>query len=83
MSCSRGDSLWSIARVHYGYGRSYRRIHAANRRAIADPRRIYPCQRIYIPRARLGEAPLQALRVALEPFIRRRAIDAALPGLVD
>ena len=78
-----GDSLWGIARVHYGYGRSYRRIHAANRHAIADPRRIYPCQRIYIPRARLGEAPLQALRVALGPFIRRRAMDAALPGLVD
>jgi nucleoid-associated protein YgaU len=79
----RGDSLWSIARVHYGHGRTYRRIHTANRRRIANPARIYPCQRIYIPRASAGDAPLQALRVALEPFIRRRAIDTGLPGFVD
>ena len=79
----RGDSLWSIARVHYGHGRNYRRIHTANRRSIANPARIYPCQRIYIPRASAGEGPLQSLRVALDPFIRRRAIDAGLPGFVD
>jgi nucleoid-associated protein YgaU len=78
-----GDSLWRIARVHYGYGRRWRRIHAANRRTIANPRRIYPCQRIYIPRSRLGESALQGLRAALQPFIRRRAIDGGLPGLVD
>ena len=45
-----GDTLWGIARAHYGYGRGYRRIHAANRRSIRNPDRIYVCQRIYIPR---------------------------------
>lgn len=78
-----GDSLWSIARTHYGYGRAYGRIHAANRRTIANPARIYPCQRIYIPSGRLGEAPLQDLRVALAPFVRRRAIDGAVPWLSE
>lgn len=45
-----GDSLWLIARRHLGAGRRYRRVHAANRRSIADADHIYPCQRIYIPR---------------------------------
>jgi hypothetical protein len=76
----RGDSLWSIARAHYGYGRTWPHIHAANRRTIANPRLIYPCQRIYIPRGGRSEAPQQGLRAALEPFIVRRAIDTALPG---
>jgi nucleoid-associated protein YgaU len=43
-----GDSLWSIAEAHFGSGKAYRRIRAANRR-IRDPDRIYPCQRIYVP----------------------------------
>jgi nucleoid-associated protein YgaU len=78
-----GDSLWSISRAHYGYGRAYRRIHAANWRRIASPSRIYPCQRLYIPRSRLGEGPLQHLRAALAPFLRRRAGDGDQPGLDD
>jgi LysM domain len=76
-----GDSLWSISRAHYGYGRAYHRIHAANGRRIASPSRIYPCQRLYIP-ARLGDGPLQDLRQALAPFLRRRAGDGLL-GFVD
>jgi len=69
-----GDSLWSIARAHYGYGKAYRRIHAANRRTIAYPSLIYPCQRIYIPRSSLGGAPLQDQRLALAPFVRLRSV---------
>jgi nucleoid-associated protein YgaU len=76
-----GDSLWSISRAHYGYGRAYHRIHAANGRRIASPSRIYPCQRLYIP-ARLGDGPLQDLRQVLAPFLRRRAGDGLL-GFVD
>jgi nucleoid-associated protein YgaU len=45
-----GDTLWSIARAHYGQGIAYRRIWAANRRGLASPHLIYPCQRIYLPR---------------------------------
>jgi colicin import membrane protein len=48
----RGDSLWRIARRHYALGRRYRRIWKANRRRIAKPRLIYPCQRLFIPRRR-------------------------------
>jgi len=76
-----GDSLWSIARAHYGYGKAYRRIHAANRRHIPNANRIYPCQRIYIPRSMSGVAPAQDQRVALAPFVRRRPIRTGLPGL--
>jgi nucleoid-associated protein YgaU len=45
-----GDTLWGIARTHYGSGRAYPRIYAANRRSMGSPHLIYPCQRIYIPR---------------------------------
>ena len=47
-----GDTLWSIAEAHFGSGKAYRRIRAANRRTIGHPDRIYPCQPIYIPRRR-------------------------------
>jgi len=47
----RGDTLSVIARRHYGTAQGYRRIRAANRRAIPSADRIYPCQRIYLPRA--------------------------------
>jgi nucleoid-associated protein YgaU len=46
-----GDTLWSIAERHYGAGRRYKRIFAANRRRIRSPHWIEPCQRIYLPRA--------------------------------
>lgn len=45
------DTLWSIAERHYGAGRLYRRIYAANRRRLRDPDVVRPCQRLYIPRA--------------------------------
>jgi len=50
-----GDTLWAIARRHYGSGRRYPLIVAANRRRIADPDLIWPCQRLHLPRrARRG-----------------------------
>ena len=45
-----GDSLWRISAKHYRSGRHYRRLVRANRRLILHPRRIFPCQRIYVPR---------------------------------
>lgn len=45
-----GDTLWDIAKRHYGAGYVYRRIQRANRRKIARSSRIYPCQRIWLPR---------------------------------
>ena len=45
----RGDTLWGIAKRHYGKGSAYRRIYGANRRRIRNPNRIYPRQRLYIP----------------------------------
>ncbi len=48
----RGDTLWGIAKRHYGKGSKYRRIYGANRRRIRNPNRIYPRQRLYIPALR-------------------------------
>ncbi|MBO0742826.1 MAG: LysM peptidoglycan-binding domain-containing protein [Hyphomicrobiaceae bacterium] len=44
-----GDTLWSIAERHYGAGRRYKRIYAANRRRIRSAHWIEPCQRVYLP----------------------------------
>jgi len=48
----RGDTLWGIAKRHYGKGAKYRRIYKANRRKIRNPNRIYPRQHLYIPARR-------------------------------
>lgn len=45
-----GDTLWSIAQRHYGAGHRYRRIRRADGRRIVQPHRIYPCQRVWLPR---------------------------------
>lgn len=45
-----GDTLWSIAERHYGAGHRYRRIRHADGGRIARPHRIYPCQRVWLPR---------------------------------
>lgn len=47
-----GDSLWSISRRFYRSGERWRRIFHVNRRRIADPDLIYPCQRLHLPKFR-------------------------------
>jgi hypothetical protein len=48
----KGDTLWRIAEVHFGYGEAYLRLQRANSARVADADRIYPCQRLYIPQWR-------------------------------
>lgn len=45
----QGDSLWKIAKRHYGDGESWRRIYEANRDLIKDPDLIHPGQQLRIP----------------------------------
>lgn len=45
-----GDTLWGISKRHYGVGQLYRRIRRADGRRIVQPDRIYPCQRVWLPR---------------------------------
>ncbi len=45
-----GDTLWKIAEVAYGNGSKYTEIFEANREVIQDPDKIYPGQKIRIPK---------------------------------
>jgi nucleoid-associated protein YgaU len=45
-----GDTLGKIAKRFYGNASQYTRIHAANKELIPDPNKIYPGQKIKIPR---------------------------------
>jgi len=45
----RGDSLWAIARRHYGRGSDWQKIHAANTAVIADPNLIFVGQKLILP----------------------------------
>lgn len=45
-----GDTLGKIAKRFYGSASQYTRIHAANKELIPDPNKIYPGQKIKIPR---------------------------------
>jgi nucleoid-associated protein YgaU len=45
----RGDSLWKIAKRHYGDGEKWRKIYEANRDQIKDPDLIHPGQKLRIP----------------------------------
>jgi nucleoid-associated protein YgaU len=45
----KGDSLWKIAKHHYGDGEKWRKIYEANRDLIKDPDLIHPGQRLRIP----------------------------------
>jgi nucleoid-associated protein YgaU len=46
----RGDTLWHIARQHYGNGKKFTEIFQSNRGQIRNPNLIYPTQRFAIPR---------------------------------
>jgi LysM domain len=45
----RGNSLWRIARRHYGRGVRYTAIYEANQDMIRDPKLIYPGQELRLP----------------------------------
>ena len=47
----KGDTLWAIAKIHYGDGTKYHQLFEANREVIKDPDRIFPGQKIRIPPA--------------------------------
>lgn len=44
-----GDTLWKIAKQHYGEGGKYMLIFEANRPMLEDPDKIYPGQVLRIP----------------------------------
>ncbi len=48
----KGDTLYSIAKRKYGKGTEYKDIFEANRPMLKDPDRIYPGQKLRIPRKR-------------------------------
>lgn len=45
----KGDSLWKLAKRHYGDGKKWTRILKANRKRLADPDLIRPGRRLYLP----------------------------------
>ncbi|PVX41490.1 LysM domain-containing protein [Pasteurella langaaensis DSM 22999] len=46
----KGDSLWKIAEHKYGNGAKYTAIVAANKEVIKDENKIFPGQKIRLPR---------------------------------
>ncbi len=46
----RGDTLSGIAKRYYGNAMEYKKIFEANREVIKDPDKIYPGQKIFIPK---------------------------------
>ena len=45
----KGDTLWKIAKTHYGSGARYTEIFEANRPMLDNPDKIYPGQVLRIP----------------------------------
>jgi nucleoid-associated protein YgaU len=45
----KGDTLWAIAKAHYGEGSKYMAIFEANRPMLKHPDKIYPGQALRIP----------------------------------
>jgi nucleoid-associated protein YgaU len=48
----RGDSLWNIARAHYGTGFQHTLIYGANKDQIRNPDLIYPGQVFSLPKGK-------------------------------
>ncbi len=46
----KGDTLWAIASKYYGSGAKYTMIVDANREVIKDADKIFPGQKIRIPK---------------------------------
>ena len=46
----KGDSLWKIAEKKYGNGAKYKAIVDANKEVIKDENKIFPGQKIRLPR---------------------------------
>ena len=46
----KGDSLWKIASKAYGDGTLHTKVFEANREVIEDPDKIFPGQKIRIPK---------------------------------
>ena len=46
----KGDTLWKIAEKAYGNGAQYQKIFEANREVIKDVDKIFPGQKIRIPK---------------------------------
>jgi nucleoid-associated protein YgaU len=46
----KGDTLWAIAKKHYGNGARYSAIFEANRPMLKHPDKIYPGQSLRIPK---------------------------------
>ena len=46
----KGDTLWAIAKEHYGNGAKYNAIFEANRPMLKHPDKIYPGQSLRIPK---------------------------------
>ena len=47
----KGDTLWKIAEKAYGDGSKYNSIVEVNREVIRDPNKIFPGQKIRIPKS--------------------------------
>ncbi len=48
---AKGDTLWKIAEKAYGNGAHYQKIFEANREVIKDADKIFPGQKIRIPKS--------------------------------
>ncbi|MGZ4960194.1 MAG: peptidoglycan-binding protein LysM [Methylomonas sp.] len=46
----KGDTLWKVAEKAYGDGAKYQKIFEANREVIKEPDKIFPGQKIRIPK---------------------------------
>jgi nucleoid-associated protein YgaU len=46
----KGDTLWKVAEKAYGNGAQYQKIFEANREVIKDADKIFPGQKIRIPK---------------------------------
>ena len=46
----KGDTLWKIAEKHYGDGNKYTAIVTANKEVIKDADKIFPGQKIRLPK---------------------------------